>query len=85
MKEEYSERLSNDEELSFTSPKNAFFMDKQIKSSRRYLHEENEEASNEEDADIHKGQVKALPNHEEEAELVMEQDIMPQNTLNNVE
>ena len=36
LKDEYSERLSNEQELDLTSSRN-FFTDKQIKSSRRYL------------------------------------------------
>ena len=47
--DEYSERLSNDEELKLSGPKPSFFMDKQVKRSTRYLYEE-------EDADFnHKG------------------------------
>ena len=41
IKDEYSERLSNEQELDLTTSKN-FFTDKQIKSSRRYLIDQQE-------------------------------------------
>ena len=79
--EEYSERLSNDEELNLSESKN-FFLDKQIKSSRRYLYQEEDHegvglVGMEENANY---ATKALPEHCDEAnaeDLVIEQDIMP--------
>ena len=42
--EEYSERLSNEEELKLDGPKQSFFLDKQVKTSTRYLYENKDDA-----------------------------------------
>ena len=66
LKDDYSEKMSNDEELNLTSSKN-FFTDKQVKSSRRYLFQENDDEADKEFDNIQE------VDHTEE----IEQDIMP--------